>query len=191
MGAEKLFYTAADYLEFIETSEEKYEYVNGDILAMAGGTANHSQISANVSFSLIKALMNRNCSVFNSDLKLQAANSYFFPDGMVICGDKQFAQDRTDIVINPTLVVEVLSDSTKGYDRGEKFWNYRQIESLKGYLLIASDQLHIDAYHKTEEGFWVLTDTTHLENDIYIPSLDITLPTKEVYNKIEFEGTKK
>ena len=188
MGAtEKIRYTEAEYLALAEEQETKYEYIDGYIIAMAGGSPNHSQIAMNIGVALAIALKKQNCTVYNSDLKLKAAQSYFFPDCMVICNKPELDQTSKNIVTNPTLIVEVLSESTESYDRGQKFMYYRQLKSLQGYLLIAQDRIHIDAYHRSGEGAWVLTDSISLDNDIHIPHLDIHLATSDIYDKVAFE----
>ena len=185
-AAEKLVYTEVEYLIFEEQSEEKHEYIDGYIVDMAGGTFNHSQVSANVIFSLINASRGKNCMVFSGDLKVKVekTGSFFYPDSMVVCGIPELVKGRKDAITTPLVIIEVLSDSTANYDCGKKFAHYRQLESLQGYILISQDTIHVDAFHKAEEGSWVLTDTLSLEKDIYIPALDIYLPTKEVYDKV-------
>ncbi|MGB0523931.1 MAG: Uma2 family endonuclease [Flammeovirgaceae bacterium] len=184
--AERIYYTEEEYLAFVEEQETKYEFVDGYILAMTGGSPNHSQIAMNAGVALSMALRNKDCIVFNSDLKLKAAQSYFFPDCMVICGKPALDERSKNVVTNPTLIVEVLSETTESYDRGQKFMHYRQLPFLQGYLLIAQDRIHIDAFHKSDEG-WALTDAISLDTAIHIPSLAIQLATSDIYNRVNFE----
>ena len=195
----KEYYTETEYFAILKEQNEKYEYINGRILkhgvpihsrkeltSPSSKSLIHSQIGMNIGVSLAIALKDRNCRVYNSDLKLKAAHSYFFPDCMVICGEPIMDETAKNAITNPTLIVEVLSESTESYDRGQKFMHYRQLASLQGYLLIAQDRVHIDAFHRSTENQWVLTDAIQMDQVITIPALGIQLSAADIYDKITF-----
>lgn len=188
-AAEKTLHSIVDYLTYEDESQEKHEYHDGYIVSMAGGTANHSQISANVTGSMFASLKDKNCNYFNSDLKVSAqkVNHYYYPDGLVICGKPRFEGNRKDIILNPTLIVEVLSKSTESYDRGEKFAMYRTIPSLQEYVLVSQKTEHIESFFKNEQGIWQLAEAKGTEGILPLYSLDIELPLADVYSKVEFE----
>ncbi len=143
------------------------------------------------SLSLREGLKNKNssCKVINSEIKLhvQSKNNFLYPDAMVICGDIKKSQDDPNAVTNPVLIVEVLSKTTSSYDRGDKFYFYRQIKSLQEYVLIEQDKALIEIY-KREAGLWEIMRISGLENEIYLSSLEISVPLHEIYLNTEFQG---
>ncbi len=188
-AAEKLLYSTVDYLTFEDESQEKHEYHDGYIVSMAGGTWNHGVISANTISSINSQLKNRNCIASTSDVKVSAqkVNHYYYPDGLVICGKPRFEGNRKDIILNPTLIVEVLSKSTESYDRGEKFAMYRTIPSLQEYVLVSQKTAHIESFSKNEQGIWQLAEAKGAEEILPLYSLEIDLPLADVYSKVIFE----
>ncbi len=188
-AAEKLLHSIVDYLTFEDESQEKHEYHDGYIVSMAGGTETHSLISSNIGGSLFALLKNKNCRSYNSDLKVSAqkVNNYYYPDGLVICGKPRFEGNRKDIILNPTLIVEVLSKSTESYDRGEKFAMYRTIPSLQEYVLVSQNKAHIESFSKNEQGIWQLAEAKGAEEILPLYSLEIDLPLADVYSKVIFE----
>jgi Uma2 family endonuclease len=180
-----------EYLVQEELADFKSEYYNGEVLAMSGGTVNHSLISTNIT-SLIKfSLKNKGkkCKVFNSDMKIDIprSNSYVYADGMAVCGDIQLMEGRKDIVQNPILIVEVLSPSTQSHDLGDKFKNYLSLPSLKEYVIIYQDQPYIQVFFKKEERNWQMLYWDDLEQTILLQSLDIEIPMTDIYENVEFE----
>jgi Uma2 family endonuclease len=149
--------TPEEYLAFERASDQKHEYVDGEVFAMAGGTYDHSLIGQNVTRELGNALLERPCDVHGSDMRIKVAASsrYFYADALVVCGQPIFEDDAHDTILNPKLVVEVLSDSTERYDRGEKFTHYRKLESLEDYVLVSQTEPLVEHYHREPLGAWL------------------------------------
>jgi Uma2 family endonuclease len=184
----KLF-TPQEYLVQEEVSESKSEYFRGEIFAMAGGTANHSRIAVNATGELHQALRRFPCQTFNSDLRLLVEENglYTYPDVMIVCGQLQFAPDRNDTITNPVLIVEVLSESTRDYDRGMKFQLYRDVPTLQHYILIDQDEVRVEHYRK-QKNEWVFTSFTHLKDalTIRLDEGEIKLRIRDLYDKVDF-----
>jgi Uma2 family endonuclease len=174
-----------EYLERERAAELKSEYRDGVIVAMSGASLRHERIIGNLYFSLRAQL--RGCEVFVSNLRLavRAVNLFAYPDIMVICGDPQTADDRQDIVLNPTVLIEVLSKSTAKYDRGEKFAAYRTIPSLKEYLTVAQDKIHVEQHVRQPDEQWLLTQFNDMQETIRLESISVDLRVAEIYENIE------
>lgn len=185
----KLRYTFEEYLKLGEDAEFKSEFYQGEIFAMSGGTGDHSLIGTNVTRELGNALMGKECLVYGSDLKIRidAADAGVYPDGMVICGSREYYKDRLDVVMNPTAVIEVLSDGTAAWDRGGKFRQYRLIPSLKEYLVVEQKEAQIDVFRKNDQGLWVLESYRGLGEDVEFQSLGVSIPSKGIYHGVEFQ----
>jgi len=185
----KQFYTPEEYLELEEKAEFRNEYRDGEIVPMTGGTAKHNSIAVNFLFALKLALRGQNYQIFINDLRLWIPSDriYTYPDIMVIAGKLIFQGDRTDIVTNPILVAEVLSQSTKNYDKGEKFDFYRSIPELREYILIDQYKVHVMQYYKTDSGSWLLTDYQTADAVLKLASIDLQIPLSEIYEQIDFE----
>jgi Uma2 family endonuclease len=177
-----------EYLEFERASDLKHEFFDGEIFAMAGGTRWHSLIATNFAGELHFALKDGPCMVFNSDLrvKMEATGLYTYPDVIVACEEQRFADSEMDTLLNPTLVVEVLSDSTEAYDRGKKFEHYRQIRSLKEYLLPSQSEPRIDQFVRQQNGEWVLREAVGLDAQLLLPSINVTIALSEIFAKVKF-----
>ena len=184
----KLRYTFQEYLDLEEKADLRSEYYQGEIFAISGGTDRHSLIGTNMTREMGNGLMDSECFVFGSDLKIriEAADAGVYPDGMVICGPRDYYEDRTDIVTNPIAVVEVLSDSTAAWDRGGKFKQYRLLPTLQEYILIEQKSPQIEIFTKNKDGFWVFREYEGLDSVIEIESLKISLSTRRVYHGIIF-----
>jgi Uma2 family endonuclease len=178
----------ADYLRIERAAEFKSEFFDGEMFAMAGGTPQHSLIATNLAREFGNLLGGKPCVAYNSDLriKVEATRLITYPDLSVICGPLQFAEGTTDTVVNPTVLVEVLSESTEGYDRGKKFENYRQIPSLKGYLLVSQTRAHIEQFTSRGDGAWVLNEASGMGAKLQIPFLNITISLAEVFANVQF-----
>ncbi|MCA9706389.1 MAG: Uma2 family endonuclease [Myxococcales bacterium] len=152
--------TYEEYLAAERSSPTKHEYLRGEVYAMAGGTPTHAGLAMAVGVALSNALAGRPCRVFGSDLRVrvEATDLSTYPDVTVICGQLERSEVDADAALNPTVIVEVLSDSTEAYDRGEKFAHYRRIPSLREYLLVSQHEPRIEAYAKNDEGAWVLAE---------------------------------
>lgn len=180
----------AEYLEIERQAEFKSEYFGGQMFAMSGGTRWQSIISANVGRELGNALKGRGCVVFESNLrvKVEATGLYTYPDVSVACEEQRFANDEMDTLLNPTMIVEVLSDSTEKYDRGEKFRQYQQIESLKEYMLVSQHVPRVELFVRQGDGTWLLYQANGLEEKITSPTLGVTLEMREIFANVKFEA---
>lgn len=174
----------------IET-DIRYEFHDGYVYAMAGGTLNHGIITGNVFGELRDALRKKDngCFPLNSEVKLYVdqLNSFFYPDAMTICGQAEKASKEKEAITNPILIVEVLSQSTAAYDRGDKFYFYRQIPSLQEYILIEQETAKVEVF-KREGDLWRISNAIGLESSITLESLQITLQLTEIYRNVELEG---
>ncbi len=186
--AERL-YTPEEYLAMEEAADYKSEYRDGRIVAMSGGSLNHSLIAGNIHNALYQALENKPCQVHGSDLRLhiQRRRLYTYPDLMVICGKPQFVKGRTDTVTNPVLLVEVLSPSTRDYDRVQKFASYKQIDSLQEYLLVDSERVHVTRLAR-EGSKWTIEMFDELDDTVHLQSIDCEIPLRRMYLKVDFAG---
>jgi Uma2 family endonuclease len=184
-------YTVEEYLAFERQSETKHEYFAGEIVAMAGASYEHNIIVLNAGASLHAQLRGRSCAAVPSDLRLRVSpiGPLTYPDIMVICGQPQFTDERPDMVTNPTVIIEVLSPSTEGDDRGRKFRHYRTIASLQEYVLIAQDEYRIEHYVRAENGWWRFTEATDLEASIQLESIGCTLALADVYERVTLTAT--
>jgi Uma2 family endonuclease len=183
----KAYLTSEEYLETERAATYKSEYYQGEIFAMAGAGNNHNIITANLTGMLYGFLRGKGCTVYPSDMRLHIPENglYTYPDVMVICGKKEFLDDKKDTMTNPVLVVEVLSESTESYDRGRKFGFYRSIPPLREYLLVDSQRIHAERYLKNESGIWELHDSSGLEGHLHLSSVNFDLPLAELYEGTE------
>ncbi len=180
-----------DYLRLEREADFKYEYFDGIIEAMAGAKFAHNRICANLLISIGGLLRGRNCTPVGSDQRVQilSGRAYVYPDLTVICGSPAFNEtDNQDTLLNPTLLVEVLSPSTANKDRGEKFMYYRQIPSLRQYLLLDSTTVHAELFTLDEPGRWVLTETRDLNSLLDLSSISCQVPLSEVYAGVELSS---
>lgn len=182
----KHFITADEYLHRERQAEFRSEYFRGEMFAMAGASANHNLIVLNGGASLRDQLKKKPCRVYPSDLKLriEATGLYTYPDLSVVCGEPQLENDAGDVLLNPIVLVEVLSDSTEAYDRGKKFEHYRTIPSLKHYVLIAQDRHSIDCFTRGPDDSWNLTSCQGLEENVSLDAIECELAAAEVYDKV-------
>lgn len=178
----------AEYLEAERAAEFKSEFFEGEMFAMAGGSARHSRIATNLSYAFRGKLKGGACLPYNSDLriKVEATGLWTYPDLSVICGPIQFVEGTDDNATNPTVLVEVLSPSTEAYDRGKKFEHYRQIPSLRDYLLVSQREPRIEQFSRQADGRWVLHEAAGLQASLEVPSLKMALPLSEVFADVTF-----
>jgi Uma2 family endonuclease len=174
--------TEEQYLCLERQAENKSEFHDGQMFAMAGGTPNHSLLANNMG-ALLHRQMPPGCRTFNADLriKIQSAGLYTYADCSVVCGDLQYAGDQRDVILNPLLIVKVLSPSTEGYDRGKKFELYRTIESFREYLIVHQDRQHVEHYSRQDDGSWLLREQTDAGGSIAIARLDARIHLTELY----------
>ena len=182
------FVTPEEYLERELESEEKNEYFNGEVFAIARPSARHTWIVANVIGSFWQQLKGKPCRVSSSELRLRVTPTglYTYPDVMVICGNVEVAPEQKDTVLNPVVIVEVLSPSTQDYDRGQKFQHYRTLPSLIDYLMVAQDEPRVEHWTRQSENRGLLSDFAGLGQVIPLASIDCILPLAQVYDKIEW-----
>ena len=174
-----------EYLTLERQAEFKSEYMDGVVYAFAGGSERHNLIVANIVITLGGQLKGRPCKVYPSDLKIRVPNSkrFFYPDVSVVCGRVEFADDERDVILNPTLIVEVSSESTAAFDRGKKFLSYQQIDSLQEYLLVSQDEILVEGYARQGSDRWLYTKVTGLEGSLTLSSIECELTLSDVYDK--------
>ncbi len=181
-------YTAEEYLELEEASLEKNEFYKGEIFAMAGASIQHNQIVMNTSVIIGGYLSDKKCRIFPSDLRIHSiTNSLFtYPDLSIICDEIETFGKRKNTVTNPTVLIEVLSESTQDYDRGAKFKLYRDIESLQEYILISSLETLVEKYNKQSDGSWVLHEYKNETEAFDIISINLKITVKDLYRNVTF-----
>lgn len=181
-------YTEAEYLAFERAAETKHEFYRGEIFAMSGASRQHNRITFNVSGCLYNQLKDRDCEAFANDMrvKVQLTTLYTYPDIAINCNQPRFLDKEFDTLLNPQVIIEVLSDSTEKYDRGKKFEMYRTIPSLREYVLISQDRAHVDRFSLNEQGQWVLDDASGLDAVIELSTVGCRLPLADIYAKVEF-----
>lgn len=185
----KRIYTMEEYLALERESDVKYEFWNGEIFAMSGGTRLHDQITGNVYKKISSLLEGKDCEAFtgNMQIKVPAALPYRYGDGSVACGNAEFERfNGNDLLLNPLLIWEVLSPSTEAYDRGDKFTFYKSIPTFREYLLIAQHRPHITHYVKQSDGSWKQMEINDPEGSVHLPSIDCTLELRDVYHNVKF-----
>ena len=171
------------------TSEVRHEYYDGEIFAMVGATEPHALIVTNLVVGLGTQLRGGPCRLYSNDMRVQVADTglYTYPDVVVVCQPPQFFQvEHRNTLLNPTLIVEVLSESTEAYDRGQKFEHYRRLDSLAEYLLVAQDKAKIEHFTRQPDG-WLLTEAKGLDRVLSLPSIGCELRLAEVYDLVEVE----
>ena len=184
----KPFLTPEEYLEIERKAEFKSEYYQGEMFAMSGASLKHNRISSNVNFAFGSRFRDKPCEVFTSDMrvKVQEDGLYTYPD-VVVCDRPELEDKQVDTLLNPLLILEILSPSTEAYDRGKKFEMYQGLDSLQHYLLVAQDRPFVMHYRRQADNDWLLHMAQDLGEDIVLDDLEIELPLAETYERIEFE----
>ena len=169
--------------------ETRSEYIDGEIFAMTRAMESHNAIVMNIGSELHQQMKGRPCRIYASDMKvrIRAANAGTYPDLVALCGEREFQDDRRDLLLNPSLIVEVLSDSTEAYDRGGKFAIYRQVPSLREYLLVSQYRVQVELFTRGADDRWTLSDYHALHDTITLTSIGCTLALAEVYDKVDLE----
>lgn len=174
-----------EYLDLERAAEYRSEYYDGVMYAMAGARRKHDRITSNMLRELGNAFRFRPCLGFTSDMRVgTVARHLTYPDASALCGDPRFLDEREDTLLNPSVIVEVLSPSTEAYDRGRKFELYQSISSLREYLLLASDRVHADLYVRQPSGLWLLASTSGLEDVLVLESVGCSLKVADLYEKV-------
>lgn len=186
----KTYVTPEEYIAAERRAEYKSEYFDGEVFAMSGASRQHNLIVTNVVAELHRQLKQSACEVYPNDMRVQIPTTpnYFYPDAIVACEKPQFADNHFDTLLNPTVVVEVLSPSTELYDRGRKFEQYRKIASLQEYLLIAQDEYLVERYVRQPDNDWLLSEFNRVEDVVHLASVKCDLALGEIYRKVEFTG---
>jgi Uma2 family endonuclease len=176
--------TAEQYLQLERFSEIRHEFIDGLVYAMAGESPDHSTICFNLAGVISSQIRDKARRGFSPNMKVRAGigGLYAYPDLMIVCGEAKFHDEHSDVLLNPTVIFEVLSPSTEKYDRGEKFRRYRtEIESLQDYVLASQDQLRIEHHHRESDGIWTQTETSGVEGVLALTSIECRLSLTDVY----------
>lgn len=187
----KTIYTPDEYLALERSCEAKHEYYGGEIFAMGGASRYHVLIVTNSVVALGSQLKDGPCQVYSADLRVKVSPTglYTYPDVIVLCEEPRFSDEQKDTLVNPALIIEVLSESTENYDRGRKFEQYRTIDSFVEYLLIAQNRPHVEHHTRQADGSWLLYETNNLADTIQLKSVPCTLRMADIYAKISFPLT--
>jgi Uma2 family endonuclease len=184
----KTYLTPEQYLEIERKAEFKSEYYQGEMFAMSGAREGHNLIVVNLVGELHQQLRERPCRAYVNDMRVcvNATAMYTYPDAVVVCGEPQFLDETRDTLLNPSLIVEVLSPSTEFYDRVRKFEHYRSVESVSEYLLVSSERVSAELYTRQPDGRWLLTTASRLEDSLDLQSVGVDLALADLYEKVEF-----
>lgn len=181
-------WTSEEYLALERAGDEKHEFIGGSIYLMTGASREHNLIVFNLATALGNQLRGKPCEAYVNDMRVQVnRQDYTYPDLALVCEPPEFEDDSVDTLLNPTLLIEVLSPSTEQYDRGKKFESYRSLSSLQEYLLIAQDRPHIERYLRQEEGSWIFSEMNGLDASVAFNSIGCTLLLAEIYEKVKFD----
>lgn len=182
-------FTLEEYIEFDKNSEERWEYFNGSIVSMSGGTLVHNQISANLLTGLRHDALAQGCQVLPADMRIKVPKAlpYRYADIVVVCGPPVVEKVQgLDVLVNPSLIIEILSPSTEAYNRGQKFVSYKSIESFREYLLVAQDRPSITHYVRQSDGNWLRTDIEGLDSEIELVTISCKMSLREIYALVDF-----
>ena len=182
--------TEEQYLAQERAAEFKSEYFDGEMFAMSGGSMRHSDLQSNLQGELYAALRGSECRVHGPDFRIRVSSRmYTYPDVSVVWRKPLLADKSQDALLNPTVIFEVLSPSTETYDRGLKFQHYRTIASLHDYIMVNQSEIRIEQYTRQENNLWVLRDYQSLDEELTIKSIDVSLPMRRIYDRVEFPAT--
>ena len=189
----KVRITPQEYLALERKAEIKSEYFDGEMFAMSGGMREHSTIVVNITTELNTQFMDRPCEVHGPDMRVKGSPTglYTYPDVAALCGEPEFEDEHLDTLINPQLIIEVLSDSTESYDRGKKFAHYRAIDSLREYVLVSQTEFRVERFSRQDDGNWLYTESTDPNGSIELTSVACRLSLSRVYHKVDFERAKR
>ena len=178
--------TPEEYLERERASETRSEYLDGETFAMSGASRQHNRINWNLAVALDPQLKSRGCEGFSNDMRVKIPSGLFtYPDLAVVCGEPSFADDHLDTLLNPLALVEILSPSTEDYDRGRKFAHYRTLTSLKTYVVIAQDRIHVERYERQDDASWHLTETEDPRTVLELPTIGARISVEQIYDRVE------
>jgi Uma2 family endonuclease len=181
--------TEEQYLALDRAAEVRSEFLDGEMIAMSGGSTNHARLQQNICGELYIRLQGSGCEAFVSDLRIRvSARMYTYPDISVVCGKLRLADDHRDVLLNPIVIFEILSPSTEKYDRGLKFRYYRTIDSLTDFVLVDQDQVRIEQYSREADRTWTLHDYQKADEELKIASIGVSLPLGRIYDRIELSA---
>lgn len=183
-------YTVEEYLIYEETSEFKNEYYNGEIFAMSGASIDHNRIITNLTVEFGNFFKNQSCEIFTSDMRLwiEAKKMFTYPDLMIVCDSPAFYPERRDTITNPLIIIEILSESTRNYDRGDKFMFYRSLPSFKEYILVDQYTTHIEHFYIGHDRKWTLIEYNNLNDKLILKQINFQIPLTNIYHNVEFES---
>ena len=183
------FITSAKYLAIERKAEVRSEYIAGRMYAMSGASRPHSLITGNLNRELSSRMRGRDCEVHAVDMRVKVSPTgiYTYPDIAAVCGEARFEDEHVDTLLNPTVIIEVLSESTEAYDRGEKFAQYRRLESLREYVLVAQNKIRIEHYRR-DGAEWILSEISDPGGTLDLPSIGCRVGIAEIYDKVEFDA---
>jgi Uma2 family endonuclease len=179
--------TPQEYLEIERKSEIRSEYIDGQMIAMSGASRRHALITINLQGEIWSQMKGRPCQVYPADMrvKVSPAGMYTYPDVSALCGEAEFEDAHVDTLLNPSVIIEVLSDSTELYDRVKKFAHYRAIDSLREYVLVSQNEMHVEHY-RLDEDRWIFSDVSGSDNILHLESIDCHVPVSAIYERVDF-----
>jgi Uma2 family endonuclease len=182
----KTFLTPEQYLEIERKAEFRSEYYQGEMFGMAGGSGRHTVISDNLVTQLNNKLRGGPCRPYSQNMRVQisATGLYTYPDVVVACAGKRFLDENEDTLLNPALIIEILSDSTEAYDRGKKFAHYRTLESLQEYVLVSQDRVQVERFRRQPGGEWLLAAVSRLEDTVELDSVGCQIQLADIYQDV-------
>jgi len=180
--------TPEEYLDIERKSEIRSEYINGRMIAMSGASWRHSIVSGNLFRELSSQLRGRACEAHTNDLRVKVSPTgmYTYPDIVALCGEAELEDEHLDTLLNPSVIIEVLSDSTEAYDRGEKFAHYRRIDTLREYVLVSQNKIRIEHYRRDADQ-WILSEVSGPDAALHLESIDCHVPVSTIYEKVDFD----
>jgi Uma2 family endonuclease len=187
MSSEEGLYTVEEYLAFERVAELKHEYISGEVVAMAGATREHILITGNIAQRLRNQLEGKPCETYSNDMRVRATSTtYVYPDVVVVCDEPQFEDSEFDVLLNPTVVFEVLSKSTEARDRGEKFSDYRANKNVKEIIFVSQHRPRVEQYVRQANDEWIFHEVTDSAGLIKLASIECTLSLAEIYERVQF-----
>ena len=187
----KTYFTPEEYLQIERKASFKSQFYRGEMFAMAGASQRHNLLVSNLVTSINTLLRETSCQVYPSDMRVKVSQTglYTYPDVVVVCERPQFDDTQNDTLLNPRVLVEVLSESTEAYDRGPKFEQYRRLESLQEYILVAQDRRYVELYQRQPNNHWLLSEFQSPADAIPVTSVAVTLHLSDIYFKVDFESS--
>lgn len=177
-------------MAFERAALDKHEYYKGEVFAMSGNTMRHNQIQVNAIGEIRNHLKGKPCRIFGSELRVHVPLNewYTYPDAIIVCDEPQLQDEEFDTLLNPTVIIEILSKSTQSYDRGDKFSLYRSIPSFQEYILIHSDKVAIEQFNRQPNGSWVMKEFGEEGEQLFIQTIQFALPLTQLYERVKFKN---